>query len=81
MWRRIMESKLVLKQGMAPIRVVLDKDPLREEYRTCLETVHRDGEVTFRHGKIFEDAAEAHDDFERRLQRIKRSGSLCYLGK
>jgi len=71
MWRRVMESKLVVKQGMAPIRVVLDKDPFREEYRTCLETVHQDGEVTFRHGRIFEDATEAHDDFERRLQWLK----------
>ena len=73
MWNRVIESKLVVKKGMAPIRVVLDKDPLREEYRTCLETVHKDGEVTFRHGRIFEDAAEAHEDFERRLQRLKGS--------
>ncbi len=68
-----MESKLVVRQGMAPIRVVLDKDPLREEYRTCLETVHKDGEVTFRHGRIFEDAAEANEDFERRFQWLKGS--------
>ncbi len=67
MWTRVMESKLVVKLGMAPIRVALDKDPLREEYRTCLETVYKDGEVTFRDGRIFEDAAGANEDFGRRL--------------
>ena len=53
----------------------------RKEYRASLETVHKDGEGTFRYGIIFEDAAEADDDFELRLQRLKRSGDLCYSGK
>ena len=70
MWTRVKESELLVRPHMRPTRVVLDKDSSREEYRTYLETVLRDGKVAFFHGRIFEDWDQAREAFDRRLKRL-----------
>ena len=70
MWTRIKESELVNRQPSLPARVVLESNSLPTEYRTHLEVIQKDGEATFLHGRIYEELAEAQEDFERRRWRL-----------
>ena len=70
MWIRIKESELVIRQSSLPARVVLESNSLPAEYRTYLEVIQKGGEATFLHGRIFEELAEAQEDFEGRRQRL-----------
>jgi hypothetical protein len=55
---------------MRPTRVVLDRDASTKEYRTYLETVHKDGMITFCYGLIFVDESKAQEDFDLRQKRL-----------
>jgi len=70
MWIRVKESDLVLRLHMRPTRVVLDQDAATREYRTYLETVHKNGMITFCYGRIFVEEAKAQEDFYRRQERL-----------
>ena len=66
MWKRIKESELVIRQSSLPARMVLESNSLPTEYRTYLKIIHKDGEATFLHGRVFEDLTKAQEDFEGR---------------
>ncbi len=70
MWTRVKESDLVSRLHMRPTRVVLDRDASTKEYRTYLETVHKDGMITFCYGLIFVDESKAQEDFDLRQKRL-----------
>jgi len=48
----------------------LDRDASTKEYRTYLETLHKDGMITFCYGRIFVDESKAEEDFDRRQKRL-----------
>ena len=70
MWTRVKESDLVSRLHMRPTRVVLDRDASTKEYRTYLETFHKDGMITFCYGLIFVDESKGQEDFELRQKRL-----------
>ena len=70
MWERIIQSEIVVRQSVLPVRVVLDRDRELGEYRTYLEIIQTGGEATFLHGRIFKELSEAQEDFERRSRRL-----------
>ena len=70
MWTRVKESGLVSRLHMRPTRVILDRDASTKEYRTYLETLHKDGMITFCYGRIFVDESKAEEDFDRRQKRL-----------
>ena len=67
---RIQESDLVLRLQVQPTRVALTRDASIKEYRTFLETLHKDGMITFCYGRIFVDESKAQEDFDRRQKRL-----------
>ena len=70
MWTRVKESDLVSRLHMRPTRIVLDRDASTKEYRTYLETVHKNGMITFCYGLIFVDESKAQEDFDLRQKRL-----------
>ena len=46
MWERIKQSEVVVRRGMLPTRVVLDRDAEFGEHRTYLEFIQIDDEAT-----------------------------------
>ena len=74
MWERVKQSEVVVRRNILPARVVLDRDAESGEYRTFLEIIFRDGDLTFMNGRIFKDLELAKEDFERRSQRMWGTG-------
>ena len=70
MWTRVKDSTPLTRQSSLPASVVLESNSLPTEYRTYMEIIQKDGEAMFLHGRIFEELTKAHEDFERRRQRL-----------
>ena len=70
MWERIQQSEVVVRRGMLPARVVLDRDAEFGEYRTYVEIIAANGDPAYSNGRIFKEEGLAIEDFERRRRRL-----------